>query len=54
MDLPELPGYEFGASGGLVSTPKDLNAFWDGCSQENGQQMFTTSGSTETHRGFEP
>jgi D-alanyl-D-alanine carboxypeptidase len=29
VDLTELPGYEFGASGGLVSTPKDLNAFWD-------------------------
>lgn len=29
-DVTELPGYEFGASGGLVSTPKDLNAFWDG------------------------
>ncbi|MFJ8162663.1 serine hydrolase domain-containing protein [Streptomyces sp. NPDC096136] len=30
VDVTELPGYEFGASGGLVSTPKDLNAFWDG------------------------
>lgn len=30
MDVTELPGYEFGASGGLVSTPADLNAFWDG------------------------
>ncbi|MEV7547876.1 serine hydrolase domain-containing protein [Streptomyces sp. NPDC089915] len=30
VDVTDLPGYEFGASGGLVSTPKDLNAFWDG------------------------
>ncbi|WP_399881037.1 serine hydrolase domain-containing protein [Streptomyces sp. BBFR51] len=30
VDVTELPGYEFGASGGLVSTPEDLNAFWDG------------------------
>ncbi|MEV4679253.1 serine hydrolase domain-containing protein [Streptomyces kurssanovii] len=30
VDMTELPGYEFGASGGLVSTPEDLNAFWDG------------------------
>ncbi|MGA4843802.1 serine hydrolase domain-containing protein [Streptomyces sp. G45] len=30
VDVTELPGYEFGASGGLVSTPADLNAFWDG------------------------
>ncbi|MDX2822566.1 serine hydrolase [Streptomyces ipomoeae] len=29
VDVTELPGYEFGASGGLVSTPEDLNAFWD-------------------------
>ncbi|MEU3959882.1 serine hydrolase domain-containing protein [Streptomyces buecherae] len=30
-DVTELPAYEFfGASGGLVTTPKDLNAFWDG------------------------
>ncbi|WP_129841618.1 serine hydrolase domain-containing protein [Streptomyces sp. RFCAC02] len=28
-DITELPGYEFGASGGLVSTPEDLNTFWD-------------------------
>ncbi|MFD9421857.1 MULTISPECIES: serine hydrolase [unclassified Streptomyces] len=30
VDVTELPGYEFGASGGLVSTPEDLNTFWDG------------------------
>ncbi|GAA0300117.1 serine hydrolase domain-containing protein [Streptomyces polychromogenes] len=30
VDVTDLPGYEFGASGGLISTPKDLNAFWDG------------------------
>lgn len=30
VDLTEMPGYEFGASGGLVTTPEDLNAFWDG------------------------
>ncbi|MFB6809662.1 serine hydrolase domain-containing protein [Streptomyces sp. NPDC056387] len=30
VDVTDLPGYEFGASGGLVSTPEDLNAFWDG------------------------
>ncbi|MFC8225893.1 serine hydrolase domain-containing protein [Streptomyces sp. NPDC057287] len=30
VDVTELPGYEFGASGGLVSTPGDLNAFWNG------------------------
>ncbi|GGY97099.1 serine hydrolase domain-containing protein [Streptomyces poonensis] len=30
VDVTELPGYEFGASGGLVSTPEDLNAFWNG------------------------
>jgi D-alanyl-D-alanine carboxypeptidase len=28
-DVTELPGYEFGASGGLVTTPKDQNAFWN-------------------------
>ncbi|MDT0270518.1 serine hydrolase domain-containing protein [Streptomyces sp. DSM 44915] len=27
-DVTELPGYEFGAAGGLVSTPEDLNTFW--------------------------
>lgn len=30
VDVTELPGYEFGPSGGLVSTPKDLNTFWEG------------------------
>ncbi|MEU4534063.1 serine hydrolase domain-containing protein [Streptosporangium sp. NPDC023825] len=30
VDLTRLPGYEFGASGGLVSTPGDLNRFWRG------------------------
>ncbi|MFC4585382.1 serine hydrolase domain-containing protein [Sphaerisporangium corydalis] len=30
VDLTRLPGYEFGASGGLVSTPEDLNRFWRG------------------------
>ncbi|MFG2427324.1 serine hydrolase domain-containing protein [Streptomyces sp. NPDC048590] len=30
VDVTELPGYEFGASGGLVSTPADLNTFWNG------------------------
>ncbi|MFD6279607.1 serine hydrolase domain-containing protein [Streptomyces sp. NPDC060209] len=30
VDVTDLPGYEFGASGGLVSTPEDLNAFWNG------------------------
>lgn len=30
VDVTELPGYEFGASGGLVSTPGDLDAFWNG------------------------
>ncbi|MFE6779053.1 serine hydrolase domain-containing protein [Streptomyces sp. NPDC057676] len=30
-DVTDLPAYEFfGASGGLVTTPGDLNAFWDG------------------------
>lgn len=29
-DMTRLPGYELGASGGLVSTPQDLNRFWDG------------------------
>lgn len=29
VDVTELPGYEFGASGGLVSTPRDLNTFWN-------------------------
>lgn len=28
-DVTELPGYELGASGGLVTTPKDQNAFWN-------------------------
>ncbi|TDC80178.1 serine hydrolase domain-containing protein [Streptomyces hainanensis] len=28
-DLTELPGHLFGAAGGLVSTPEDLNAFWE-------------------------
>lgn len=28
-DVTELPGYEFGASGGLVTTPRDQNAFWN-------------------------
>ncbi|MER6944228.1 serine hydrolase domain-containing protein [Nonomuraea sp. NPDC000554] len=27
-DQTELPGYAFGAGGGLVSTPEDLNRFW--------------------------
>ncbi|MET7462629.1 serine hydrolase domain-containing protein [Nonomuraea sp. NPDC005501] len=27
-DLTLLPGYVFGAGGGLVSTPEDLNRFW--------------------------
>jgi D-alanyl-D-alanine carboxypeptidase len=30
VDATELPGHEFGASAGLVSTPEDLNTFWDG------------------------
>ncbi|MER5650453.1 serine hydrolase domain-containing protein [Streptosporangium sp. NPDC002524] len=30
VDLTRLPGYEFGASGGLISTPGDLNRFWRG------------------------
>ncbi|MFF3441382.1 serine hydrolase domain-containing protein [Streptosporangium sp. NPDC002721] len=30
VDLTRLPGYEFGASGGLVSTPEDLDRFWRG------------------------
>ncbi|MFG1942211.1 serine hydrolase domain-containing protein [Nonomuraea sp. NPDC048826] len=30
VDVTRLPGYEFGASGGLVSTPEDLNRFWQG------------------------
>ncbi|MFI6507085.1 serine hydrolase domain-containing protein [Streptosporangium sp. NPDC050855] len=30
VDLTRLPGYEFGAGGGLVSTPGDLNRFWRG------------------------
>lgn len=29
-EVTRLPGYYFGASGGLISTPADLNAFWDG------------------------
>ncbi|MFI6298593.1 serine hydrolase domain-containing protein [Nonomuraea sp. NPDC050790] len=28
VDVTRLPGYEFGASGGLVSTPHDLDRFW--------------------------
>lgn len=27
-DTTQLPGYAFGAGGGLVSTPEDLNRFW--------------------------
>ncbi|MFW6691743.1 serine hydrolase domain-containing protein [Streptomyces sp. MAR4 CNX-425] len=27
-DVTELPGHEFGASGGLVTTPADQNTFW--------------------------
>ncbi|MEU7895461.1 serine hydrolase domain-containing protein [Nonomuraea sp. NPDC049152] len=27
-DITEMPGHAFGAAGGLVSTPADLNAFW--------------------------
>ncbi|SEN48615.1 serine hydrolase domain-containing protein [Nonomuraea pusilla] len=27
-DMTRLPGYAFGAGGGLVSTPADLNRFW--------------------------
>ncbi|WP_436762050.1 serine hydrolase domain-containing protein [Streptosporangium sp. V21-05] len=30
VDLTRLPGYEFGASGGLISTPGDLGRFWRG------------------------
>ncbi|WP_419998621.1 serine hydrolase domain-containing protein [Streptomyces boninensis] len=29
-DITDLPGYEFGPSGGLVSTPRDLDRFWNG------------------------
>ncbi|MFF4659571.1 serine hydrolase domain-containing protein [Streptomyces sp. NPDC001381] len=29
VDVTDLPGHEFGASGGLVSTPPDLNTFWN-------------------------
>ncbi|WP_271219154.1 serine hydrolase domain-containing protein [Streptosporangium carneum] len=29
-DVTALPGYELGASGGLVSTPADMNRFWEG------------------------
>lgn len=28
VDVTEMPGYLLGASGGLVSTPRDLNTFW--------------------------
>ncbi|WP_067186018.1 serine hydrolase domain-containing protein [Microtetraspora niveoalba] len=28
VDTTRLPGYLFGASGGLISTPDDLNRFW--------------------------
>ncbi|MBB5082634.1 serine hydrolase domain-containing protein [Nonomuraea endophytica] len=28
VDVTRLPGYEFGPSGGLVSTPRDLDRFW--------------------------
>ncbi|MDT0320164.1 serine hydrolase domain-containing protein [Streptomyces millisiae] len=28
-DLTELPGHLFGAAGGLVSTPEELNTFWE-------------------------
>ncbi|NUW42145.1 serine hydrolase domain-containing protein [Nonomuraea rhodomycinica] len=27
-DTTQLPGYAFGAGGGLISTPEDLNRFW--------------------------
>src|SRR5690606_41414071 len=30
VDTTRMPGYLLGASGGLVSTPKDLNRFWQG------------------------
>ncbi|MCP3802072.1 beta-lactamase family protein [Allokutzneria sp. A3M-2-11 16] len=30
VDVTSFPGYEFGASGGLVSTPADLDVFWRG------------------------
>ncbi|GII57945.1 peptidase [Planotetraspora thailandica] len=30
IDVTELPGHEFGPSGGLISTPADLNRFWRG------------------------
>ncbi|MDF5756243.1 serine hydrolase domain-containing protein [Spongiactinospora sp. TRM90649] len=28
VDVTRLPGYEFDASGGLISTPRDLDRFW--------------------------
>ncbi|MFI7465401.1 serine hydrolase domain-containing protein [Nonomuraea sp. NPDC049646] len=39
VDVTRLPGHAFGASGGLVSTPRDLNTFWRAQSVEAGSYV---------------
>ncbi|WP_327589591.1 beta-lactamase family protein [Nonomuraea sp. NBC_00507] len=38
-DLTELPGYVFGAGGGLISTPENLNRFWQSISERTLRTM---------------
>ncbi|MFI7152200.1 serine hydrolase domain-containing protein [Nonomuraea sp. NPDC050022] len=40
-DITQLPGYGFGAGGGLVSTPADLNRFWQAIPQRTLRTMLT-------------
>ncbi|WP_049558320.1 serine hydrolase domain-containing protein [Nonomuraea sp. SBT364] len=39
VDLTRLPGHAFGASGGLVSTPRDLDRFWRAQSVKSGSYV---------------
>ncbi|MFI6920242.1 serine hydrolase domain-containing protein [Nonomuraea spiralis] len=39
VDVTRLPGYAFGASGGLVSTPRDLDTFWRAQSVKSGSYV---------------
>ncbi|GGT02188.1 serine hydrolase domain-containing protein [Nonomuraea spiralis] len=40
-DMTQLPGYAFGAGGGLVSTPEDLNRFWQAVPERTLRTMLT-------------
>ncbi|MGW2158410.1 serine hydrolase domain-containing protein [Nonomuraea sp. NPDC001699] len=40
-DMTRLPGHAFGAGGGLVSTPEDLNRFWQAVPERTLRGMLT-------------